>query len=458
MDLYVGELVTQVRALCWKNRLLKLRNWSTLILELVLPTAIILALLAVKDITKGDDTASSVPSGFSQILTFSEIGKLPPCWSRRPSQRQNLLWDCFKPGGDVFGEPTCPKDVFIPRFTESEIESIGCMRRIIAVAPNVVSNTAAATAAADFVAWAENSTLFSANLSTATFKLYNSEEAVLGVTMNRKYTADPSLPLISSAIIFSGAYPNWEYTIRQNMSVTVETSEPDVNINIKTNTDPKDFLGNYVNAGSLTLTNAINSFIGTQTCRLSDVCTDNEDVKLWMYGGAQFPNPKNSENGFWGAVGNSFNILMIMTLLYPISNMIKVLVTEKETKIREGMAMMSMRSDALWISWIIDFVCLLLPLSILLTIAGSSLFQYSMKGYIFLYFFVFFLASMSYAIFISIFFSKARTAAIMGSLIFFCGWFIHLGMTLTSTWALDTPKGVILFASLHPATAFCFGK
>lgn len=106
--------------------------------------------------------------------------------------------------------------------------------------------------------------------------------------------------------------------------------------------------------------------------------------------------------------------------------------------------MMSMRSDALWISWIINFIALLLPLSILLTIAGSKLFAYSRGQYIFLYFFVFFLSAMSYSIFMSIFFSKARTASIVGSLIFFSGWFINLGMTLTSTWATTTSKVLLL--------------
>jgi len=47
---------------------------------------------------------------------------------------------------------------------------------------------------------------------------------------------------------------------------------------------------------------------------------------------------------------------MIITLLYPFFNIIKSLVLEKETKLREGMMMMSMRSDAMWISWVIDFL------------------------------------------------------------------------------------------------------
>jgi hypothetical protein len=131
--------------------------------------------------------------------------------------------------------------------------------------------------------------------------------------------------------------------------------------------------------------------------------------------------------------------------------MIKVLVTEKETKLREGMLMMAMRSDALWASWIFNFTCLLFPLAILLTFAGSGLFQYSGKFFVFIYFFVFLMASMSYSIFISTFFSKSRTASILGSLIFFLGWFIFLGLDSSSA-----SRSQVMLASLHPATAFTY--
>lgn len=58
---------------------------------------------------------------------------------------------------------------------------------------------------------------------------------------------------------------------------------------------------------------------------------------------------------------------------------------------------------------------------------------------------------MSYCIFVSIFFSKSRTASILGSLIFFLGWFIFLGLDNKST-----TRGQILVACLHPATAFTY--
>jgi hypothetical protein len=130
----------------------------------------------------------------------------------------------------------------------------------------------------------------------------------------------------------------------------------------------------------------------------------------------------------------------------------QALVQEKETKMREGMMMMALRGDALWLSWVLNFMALFLPLSILLTVASSQLFQYSDRAYVFYYFMTFFIASMSYGILISSIFSKSRTAAIVGSLFFFMGFFIFIGIEGGAP-----SRSQILAASLHPAAAFTFG-
>ena len=76
---------------------------------------------------------------------------------------------------------------------------------------------------------------------------------------------------------------------------------------------------------------------------------------------------------------------------------------------------------------------LFFPLSIILTIVSRDLFQYSNPFFIFLYFIIFFISATSYCIFIINFFYKARTAAIVGNLIFFGGYFIFEGLNGTGT-------------------------
>lgn len=40
--------------------------------------------------------------------------------------------------------------------------------------------------------------------------------------------------------------------------------------------------------------------------------------------------------GFWGSISAFFGVLVVITLLYPVSNVIRSLVVEKELRLREG--------------------------------------------------------------------------------------------------------------------------
>lgn len=42
-----------------------------------------------------------------------------------------------------------------------------------------------------------------------------------------------------------------------------------------------------------------------------------------------FPAPSYTSVGFWGTVANFYGIFMVIAILYPISNVIRGLVTEK---------------------------------------------------------------------------------------------------------------------------------
>jgi hypothetical protein len=451
----LSDFWVQFVALCWKNRVLKLRHWSTLVLELALPTIIVLALWAVSNIASPTVTPISIPSSKDNLNWISYINQIARSPNCEYEPFSTLLWDCQQ-------VTSCPVNSW--NIDEVQIKNIGCKRNYIAVAPQSSSVTSAAAAAREFVEWAEadncrsqptNDICNNANLTDPTFIYFNSENDVMALVGSADYVINPTGMLLSSAVIFKSGFPNWEYTLRFNSTSVPDTALPDVDISVKTSKEGNDGMGNggmpfldlyTYSSFSFSLTNVVNSYIATKTCRVSGVCESNANITLTMQAGVPFPNPEVTSTGFWSAVGQSFSILMIITLLYPVSNMVKSLVSEKESRIREGMLMMAMRSDALWLSWIVHFIGLLFPLSILLTLAGTNLFQYSEKIYVFFYFFVFFLASMSYAIFISQFFSKSRTASILGSLIFFLGWFMFLGLNKPTT-----TRSQVMAAALHPA-------
>jgi hypothetical protein len=128
--------------------------------------------------------------------------------------------------------------------------------------------------------------------------------------------------------------------------------------------DDSPYLEAYLKLGVYQIMDSVNSFIGSDTvCQKTGNCLYSDHVSMTTLGLANFPNVETTTQGFWSAVGFVFALLIIISLLLPLSNVIKSLVQEKETKIREGMMMMSLRSDALWLSWIMNFMLLFLPLS-----------------------------------------------------------------------------------------------
>ena len=435
------QFFRQFRVLAWKNALLKTRMWGTLILELVVPTIIIIALGGVKLAIPTVTIAENFPSLFSPSSSLEDLYTLntPLC------DDQNLVYNCL-------GKSTCFSD-------PAKEFLLKCQQRKIAVAPNYGSNQAAAAAALKFISFAKESSATAASRST--FEYFESDRDFTNYISSSKYSSDPSVSIYSSAIIFNSGYPNWDYDVRLNRTFVVggngndspDTSLPVNDISV-TSPEGSTYLEAYLRLGVYTLMDTVNSYVASSTvCTNSaDKCDPADYVSIDTLGTASFPNIKTLSQGFWSAVGFIFALLLIISLLLPLSNVIKSLVQEKETKLREGMMMMALRGDVLWLSWLVHFMLLFLPLSVILTFAGRGLFEFSSPLYIFIYFLTFFISATSYAILISNFFSNSRTAAIVGCIVFFMGFFIYIGLMNSKP-----SRGSILAACLHPAAAFTFG-
>ena len=438
--MFCDQFLRQFRVLAWKNALLKCRGWGTLILEIVVPTIIIILLGVVKSVIPIVTVPESFPISYSASSSLNSLytTNAPFC------RGQNLVYSCLQKKG-------CTTDL-------GGAYLLSCQQRKIAVAPSSLSNIAAKDAAQSFITYAQNASSFAKGLSTFTY--FESEASFMDYVDSASYSIDPSIPIYSSAIIFNDGYPNWDYTVRLNVTYTVfgvsvkspSTALPINNIAVKS-PQSSPYLSGYLNLGTYTIFDTVNSFIATSTvCKTTKNCLYSDRVNINTLGTADFPNVATTTQGFWSVIGFIFALLIIISLLLPLANVIKSLVQEKETKLREGMMMMSLRSDVLWLTWIMHFMLLFLPLSIILTLAGKGLFTYSSPTYIFIYFMVFFISATSYAILISNFFSNSRTAAIVGCLVFFMGFFIYIGLMNASP-----SRNSILAACLHPAAAFTFG-
>ena len=74
---FCRHLLNQVMVLAWKNRVLKIRHWSTLLCELALPCLIMFALVQIKMAIQPSNTAQSFPSEFNYV---SQTGVLSPSY------------------------------------------------------------------------------------------------------------------------------------------------------------------------------------------------------------------------------------------------------------------------------------------------------------------------------------------------------------------------------------------
>lgn len=107
-----------------------------------------------------------------------------------------------------------------------------------------------------------------------------------------------------------------------------------------------------------------------------------------------------------------------------MSRIIRALVTDKETRVKEGMKMMGLTSFAYNLSWFITlFVQLTVMVALIILVTANSVFEYSDKLLVFIYLEAYSLAIMSMCFVIAAVFSRARTAALLGTVIFFITYF-----------------------------------
>jgi ATP-binding cassette subfamily A (ABC1) protein 3 len=131
--------------------------------------------------------------------------------------------------------------------------------------------------------------------------------------------------------------------------------------------------------------------------------------------------------------------------------MVRDLVAEKESKIKEGMKMMSLGNGALICSWIIHFGTTFWVIVLGITALSSQLFIFSDSGVVFLYFFLFMNSTMAFCYWVSSLFSRAKTAAIVGVMAYFMGYIATMGTENSTSWMMWA------LVCLHPTAAFTVG-
>ncbi|XP_048497581.1 ABC transporter A family member 1 isoform X3 [Beta vulgaris subsp. vulgaris] len=166
-----------------------------------------------------------------------------------------------------------------------------------------------------------------------------------------------------------------------------------------------------------------------------------------------FPTRDYTDDEFQLIIKKVMGILYLLGFLYPISRLISSFVFEKEQKIKDGLFMMGLKSNIFQISWLITYAVQFAVSSGIITVfTMCSLFEYSDKSLVFVYFFLFGLSTITLSFLISTFFTRAKTAVAVGTLSFLGAFFPYYTVN-------DPDVSIVLkaAASLLSPTAFALG-
>lgn len=289
-----------------------------------------------------------------------------------------------------------------------------------------------------------------------------------------------SNPKIKGAIVFHDQGPQlYDYSIRLNHTWAF-TGFPDVKSIMDTNGPYLNDLELGVNivptlqysfSGFLTLQQVLDSFI-IFAAQQSSADVSNEDIALpsshsfgtsylpWMQFSpsniriAPFPTREYTDDEFQSIIKTVMGVLYVLGFLYPISRLISYSVFEKEQKIREGLYMMGLKDEIFHLSWFIAYALqFAISSGIITACTMGTLFKYSDKSVVFMYFFLFGLSAITLSFLISTFFSRAKTAVAVGTLSFLGAFFPYYTVNDPAV-----PMILKVTASLLSPTAFALGS
>mmetsp|Transcript_19382 Transcript_19382/g.36014 ORF Transcript_19382/g.36014 Transcript_19382/m.36014 type:complete len:1964 (+) Transcript_19382:180-6071(+) len=217
-------------------------------------------------------------------------------------------------------------------------------------------------------------------------------------------------------------------------------------------TAPGGCSGAYVKSGALTIQQMVSDFALNETLQkkglTNPMASESPFVEV-LY--QNMPVPGYAKDGFWGSVKSLFAIFITVSFMYPVSGMVRELVLEKETKIKEGMKMMSLGQGAHTCAWVLHFGWTFWLLCIVISALSNKLFLYSSLPFIFAYFFLYLNAVLSFCFWVSTLFSRSKTASIVGVMIYFGGYIITEGVKQSESLTVK------LISSIHPVAAFING-
>ncbi|KAI3949646.1 hypothetical protein MKW92_026942 [Papaver armeniacum] len=414
----------QLKAMLWKNWLLKTRHPFVTAAEILLPTMVMLMLIGVR--TRVDTTLHPAQPYIRQGM-FVDVGK-----SDISPSFEIILRTLFAKGEYL---------AFAPDTKETSL-----MINLISIRFPMLR----------FV-----SRIYKDELE---FETYIRSDTY-GDCNQVRNCSDPK---IRGAIIFHEQGPQlYDYSIRLNHTWAF-SGFPDIKTIMDVNGPYTNDLELGVNivptlqygfSGFLTLQQVVDSFIIFAAQQNETDIDDGNSNLTWMHFSpsniriAPFPTRAYTDDEFQLIIKKVMGVLYILGFLYPISRLISYSVFEKEQKIKEGLYMMGLKDEIFYLSWFITYsIQFALSSGIITAVTMGSLFSYSDKSLVFVYFFLFGLSAIMLSFVITTFFSRAKTAVAVGTLSFLAGFLPYYTVNDPAV-----PMMLKVIASLLSPTAFALG-
>jgi hypothetical protein len=198
-----------------------------------------------------------------------------------------------------------------------------------------------------------------------------------------------------------------------------------------------EFMYGYGYSGYATLQQTVDKYIFSL---YGDAKTDIKSSVSMM------PTATYETDNFQYVISSVLGIFYMLSFLYPVSRTVRALVVEKETRVKEGMKMMGLTDTTYNLSWFITTTTQMTLVAALITlVTGSTVFEYSNKVLVFLYFEVFSLAAMNMCYLMATFFSRSKAASLLGPMIFFASFFPYYAVS-DAQYAVGTKSATCLLA------------
>nr|XP_055058409.1 retinal-specific phospholipid-transporting ATPase ABCA4 isoform X1 [Misgurnus anguillicaudatus]XP_055058410.1 retinal-specific phospholipid-transporting ATPase ABCA4 isoform X1 [Misgurnus anguillicaudatus]XP_055058411.1 retinal-specific phospholipid-transporting ATPase ABCA4 isoform X1 [Misgurnus anguillicaudatus]XP_055058412.1 retinal-specific phospholipid-transporting ATPase ABCA4 isoform X1 [Misgurnus anguillicaudatus] len=170
----------------------------------------------------------------------------------------------------------------------------------------------------------------------------------------------------------------------------------------------------------------------------------------------QMPYPCYVDDMFMLTLNRCFPIFMVLAWIYSVSMVVKSIVLEKETRLKDTLKAMGVSNGVIWYTWFIDSFLMMASSTVLLTgiIMAGKVLNYSNPIILFFFLLTFTVATIMQCFLMSVFFNKANLAAACSGIIYFTLYLPHI---FCFAWQDRITKDMKLAVSLLSPVAFGFG-